>query len=230
MFITSTTTAVAFLANYFSALLPISTFGVYAAIIVIANFFLALTFFPAVILLKFYKDNFGIKQTFFTLDRLDLAPKPRVEKHVLFERISEFYGTFWSQKIIAWRVPIVILFTAWLCFASYQSAHWKSLSKEEEYLPTDHFIIEGKNILIDEFSTQLEGDLVDVDIIFGVIGLDSKAIKWWDPSSIGKPIWDQNFNIYDPATQIAHVDLSNEIRSKSNFVVDGSLNSWILEF
>lgn len=34
MFVTSCTTSVAFLANFFSSLIPISTFGIYAAIIV----------------------------------------------------------------------------------------------------------------------------------------------------------------------------------------------------
>jgi len=48
MVITSCTTSVAFLANYFSDLIPVCTFGVYAAIIVQVNFLLAITYFPAV--------------------------------------------------------------------------------------------------------------------------------------------------------------------------------------
>jgi len=52
MFITSSTTSVAFLANYFSNLIPICTFGIYAAIIVQVNFFFAITYFPAVEMLK----------------------------------------------------------------------------------------------------------------------------------------------------------------------------------
>lgn len=60
MFITSCTTSVAFMANFFSSLLPICTFGIYAAIIVQANFFLAITFFPAV---EMYKYNLDQKQS-----------------------------------------------------------------------------------------------------------------------------------------------------------------------
>ena len=153
MFITSCTTAVAFLANYFSVLLPISTFGIYAAIIVIANFFLAMTFFPAVIMLKYYKDNFGYFKTFLTLQRLDICVSSSVERHLIFEKVSNFYGDFWSLRIIKYRCPILISSLAWVIFAIYQSSNWKSLSKEEEYLPKDHFIIEGKNIILGEFST-----------------------------------------------------------------------------
>ena len=122
------------------------------------------------------------------------------EHHAIFEKVSNFYGSFWSFKIIKYRAAICLSSLAWLAFAIYQSSNWKSLSKEEEYLPNDHFVIEGKNIILSEFATQLEGDLVDVDIIFGVKGLDSHEIKWWDPSGNGKPIWDHEFDIYDPQT------------------------------
>lgn len=200
MFITSCTTAVAFLANYFSVLLPISTFGIYAAIIVIANFFLAMTFFPAVIILKYYRDTFGFKKAFYSHQRLDIYRINPQERHSLFKNVSDFYGDFWSLKIIKYRVPILLSFLTWVIFASYQSSYWKSLSKEEEYLPNDHFIIEGKNIILREFATQLEGDLVDVDVIFGVKGLDSHNIKWWDPQAVRLPVWDTEFDIYDPET------------------------------
>lgn len=152
MFITSCTTAVAFLANYFSVLLPISTFGVYAAIIVIANFFLAMTFFPAVIMLKYYMDNFGFVKTFLSTKRLDNCKTCDEESHSFFQKISDFYGGVWSLSIIKYRVPILFFFLSWLIFASYQTSSWKSLSKEEEYLPTDHFIMEGKNIILGEFA------------------------------------------------------------------------------
>jgi len=50
MAVTSSTTAVAFLANAFSELMPISSFGIYAAAIVPINYFLVIFFFPAVLM------------------------------------------------------------------------------------------------------------------------------------------------------------------------------------
>lgn len=69
-----------------------------------------------------------------------------------------------------------------------------------------------------------------MDIIFGVKGLDSHGVKWWDPTGAGKPIWDEEFDIYDPETQLAHLELSKEILSRENFITEGSLKSWIWEF
>ncbi len=84
----------------------------------------------------------------------------------------------------------------------YETFQWKSLSKEEEYLPANHFIIKGKNILLKEFGQQsiVEGDFVDVEIIFGVKDISKDKLKWWDPSGVGEPIWDKKFDIADPAS------------------------------
>jgi len=57
--ITSGTTAVAFLANVLSPQMPIKSFGIYAAIIIPANFFLIVTLFPpAVIIYEKYLAKF----------------------------------------------------------------------------------------------------------------------------------------------------------------------------
>ena len=49
MFVTSSTTCVAFLANFFSPIMPIKAFGIYAAIIIPANFILVCIIFPDLI-------------------------------------------------------------------------------------------------------------------------------------------------------------------------------------
>ena len=46
MAVTSSTTSVAFLANSFSPIMPIKAFGIYAAIIIPANYLLVVFIFP----------------------------------------------------------------------------------------------------------------------------------------------------------------------------------------
>jgi predicted RND superfamily exporter protein len=47
MFMTSSTTAAAFLANIFSPIMPIKSFGIYSGIIVPLNFIMTVTMFPS---------------------------------------------------------------------------------------------------------------------------------------------------------------------------------------
>jgi hypothetical protein len=76
----------------------------------------------------------------------------------------------------------------------------KSLSKEEEFLPKSHFVMQAKGIIEKEFTKQIEGDYTNVEIIFGIQGIDKASVKWWDPNGIGEPIWDQIFDITDTET------------------------------
>lgn len=51
MFVTSFTTAAAFLATGFSEIMPISAFGYFAALLILSNYLLAITMFPAMVIL-----------------------------------------------------------------------------------------------------------------------------------------------------------------------------------
>ena len=53
--ITSSTTSVAFLANVFSPIMPIASFGIYAAIIISANYAMIIMIFPPLII--FWENN-----------------------------------------------------------------------------------------------------------------------------------------------------------------------------
>ena len=51
LLVTSFTTAAAFLATGFSEIMPISSFGYFAAFLILANYLLAVTLFPAAVVL-----------------------------------------------------------------------------------------------------------------------------------------------------------------------------------
>ena len=55
--VTSSTTAVAFLANVFSPMMPIQSFAVYAAVIIPVNFFLIVLLFPPAVIV--YESKFA---------------------------------------------------------------------------------------------------------------------------------------------------------------------------
>jgi len=59
MMVTSSTTSAAFLANYFSPIMPIKAFGMYAAIIVPVNYLLVIVYFPPAVIIheRYIKDK-----------------------------------------------------------------------------------------------------------------------------------------------------------------------------
>lgn len=65
MFVTSSTTCVAFLANYFSPIMPIKAFGIFAAVIIPVNFLLVCWTFPALVI---FEENYIKKKCYEKLD------------------------------------------------------------------------------------------------------------------------------------------------------------------
>lgn len=51
MFATSSTTSAAFLATGLSNIMPISSFGIFASILIPMNFLIVITFFPAILII-----------------------------------------------------------------------------------------------------------------------------------------------------------------------------------
>lgn len=82
------------------------------------------------------------------------------------------------------QIIILSIFLGWLVFCITQAVNWKQLSKEEDYLPKNHFIIQTKKIIENNFAAT-GGDFTDVDLIFGIKDLDKNGIKWWEPNLIG---------------------------------------------
>lgn len=61
--ITSSTTSVAFMANILSPMMPIRSFGIYAAIIILVNYFLVVMIMPPAVI--FYEDKLQDIRFFF---------------------------------------------------------------------------------------------------------------------------------------------------------------------
>lgn len=151
--VTSSTTAVAFLANTLSPMMPIQSFGIYAAIIIPANYLLIVLLFPPAVI--FYEDRFE-KYKFCCCcpkkEKAEEEPVPmtdRTEKGAEDQnveikeesKIDRFYAGTWNTWVHKCRYAIIIIFLVWVIFASIKASEIGPLSKEEEFLPTDHPIM-----------------------------------------------------------------------------------------
>ena len=93
--VTSSTTAVAFLANFFSPLMPIRSFGIFAGIIVPINFLLIMLFFPPAVVI--YEKNFQRKT----------SSEEKGNKETDF-KLEKFFETTWNTTVFKYRKTIVV--------------------------------------------------------------------------------------------------------------------------
>jgi len=111
--VTSSTTAIAFLANAFSPMMPIKSFGIYAAIIVIVNFFLIILVFPP--LLIWYDRKLEGKWCCCSADK-EVLPGANQEEPQM-GKIDKFFGETWNNMVFKLRWVIVAVFFIWTVIA-----------------------------------------------------------------------------------------------------------------
>ena len=120
---TSLTTAAAFLATAISPIMPIAAFGIYAAICVLMNYILAMTFLPAVLIWH----EKGWKCC--TCSRKEI-----VEGGACVERYLTILS--WRKKIIA--KVLVLLLGGLSCTAAYLASRLEPPREPEEWFSQKH--------------------------------------------------------------------------------------------
>jgi len=137
--VTTFTTAVAFLANVFSKLMPIRSFGIFAAVMIPMNYFLVITVYPAVLMIheRYFNWIFpwcwkqckrGIKVTSkdeIPEENAELE-KPKRSKGSLIER---FFGGPYMTFLKYARFIIIPVVLIWIGFAIWRASLMTPLSE-----------------------------------------------------------------------------------------------------
>ena len=82
------------------------------------------------------------------------------------------------------RYLIVLLFLGWTGYAVYLAKDISPLTENEKFFQEGHYMDRVVTIMSDEFS---RGNLltINVNVYWGVKGIDKQNVHIWDPSQIG---------------------------------------------
>lgn len=75
-----------------------------------------------------------------------------------------------------------------------------------------------------------ENDALVVNVIWGVKDLDRSDVTMWDPSNLGKLVWDDSFTVSPAENQRALLDFCDYLRTSSPIVFENEVECWIEEF
>lgn len=134
MAVTSSTTAVAFMANIFSPLMPIRGFGIYSGIIVPVNFLLVVMILPpATIWYERYIDGCFTNcccKIFFCFKKTkkhnneeedkdkDVQIEVKQNDKDKYSCMQRIFNGYWNSAVKVCRWPIVVVFFCWFVFAA----------------------------------------------------------------------------------------------------------------
>lgn len=236
--VTSSTTAVAFLANVFSDIRPIRAFGLLAAILIPVNFFIVIFMMPSVQILhdRYFKERYRYKTCCCScLRKKKPLPKNAVadldkaaaddslnvgeKEPIKVDVITKFFAGIHNKWVFKLRYLIMFCFIALGIVASLTATGIGPLSKQENFLPESDPLI----ILIDDISENFSStsglkENIMVKINWGIKDLDRSDVGLWDSKNLGKLIWDDEFTISPPPNQVALMDFCTELRDKNPLV------------
>lgn len=132
--VTSSTTAVAFLANATSDIRPIRAFGIYAAIIIPVNFFIVILTMPSIQILhdRYFKERCAAKKICCCYKK---AKVEDIDSPMKKDCMSKFFHSYFNPFIFKVRYVAVGLFLILGIVAAVIASNISPLTKEEEFLP-----------------------------------------------------------------------------------------------
>lgn len=193
--VTSSTTSVAFLANSLSPLMPISSFGIYAAVIISVNYALIILVFPPLII--WYDRRLDGK--WCVCSKENEAKKQSTDANLnevgeeTFGRIEMFFSGPWNKCVYKLRYVIVFMFFVWTIVATIIASQLSPLTKEEQFLPDDHPAQEFFNK--ENYFLGAGANTLEMKLYWGVKDIDKSKTSMWDAVYIGEPILDESFDL-----------------------------------
>ena len=143
-------------------------------------------------------------------------------------RAEIFFDQPWNNAVKRFAWPIIAIFTVWTVVAAIYAMQLKPLSKEEEFLPADHELMQVWSTVETNFPVGAIVEL-NVDVYWGVKGINKDKVVRWNPDYVGEVIWDETFDISSEANQRSLLDFCDDLL-KQEFVADNFVNCWTSDF
>ena len=208
VFNTSFTTAIAFLATAVSPAMPISSFGIYAALTIITNYLFVLTFTPNVILIKTKYINKWCSckrkvEDQSSFDDVSNSNNQESENelnlgysYIFFKKI---YYPLLNYKFKGLKIfPIIslLILTSYGIFNLIEASKLSPPVEQEKWFNDKHMYTGFVDSMTNDFKSSNIDEYAEVTIAWGIKGIDRKDYKVWEPNDYrGEVEFYEKFNL-----------------------------------
>jgi hypothetical protein len=226
MSVTTSTTAMAFLATATSVLIPISAFGIFAFTILVVNYSLTVTVYPCFLGIhgRFFEGKCltvnNIKKYLCCCIYADPNAVQRkksdemvrgasmIGKVTDYGRIERFFNDKWNTWMHKLRIPLSIILGIWALICLGFATQINTLTEQEKWFPEDFYVNEAYNLLLNDFiSGSTDTNVAISHFMWGVKGVNSDGTDKYIPNEIGTVIWDDDFQITTEEQQERFIEI-----------------------
>ncbi|ELT97356.1 hypothetical protein CAPTEDRAFT_185181 [Capitella teleta] len=220
MLFTSLTTAIAFICSASSPFLGISSFGVFAGILVGVNYLSVILFIPTVVVTyHLYWEKYKCccccprEAMVHAAGDREIPPPgmPVQRKNFVVRFFRGPYFEFITHKVIRW--VILALIGVILAIFIYYATLLEVNDEDTKFLPDDSNMGKFLSWRANLFSFGgSSNDQVQVRLVWGLKNQDLSECHKSDPDCFGKTVWDEDFSLNTQESQDALLTLCQKIR------------------
>lgn len=239
IFNTSLTTAMAFISTSVSPIMPISTFGIYAAMAIVVNYLYVVFFLPSAVMLQYY--YFSKSCAFWRSERplyttITWEEAQKVNLHELSMRkehrlhtatqeesttkvgfLQRFFQGPYTRFITSrpGAIATVLVFTAVMIQGIYFGLQLETPKESEKWFSDDHMWTGLLDSLSRDFLAGPDNSYVDGSLIWGVDGIDRSMFDPYKPGdNRGTAIFTDEFDISTPEAHEVLLGACKALREK----------------
>lgn len=231
MSVTSFTTASAFIVTATSPIMPISTLGVWAGILIILQFVLVITIYPCVTIMwhRFWRPRLfvlGFKRvpdedverevgTPLWHRLLPLRKRPAVKHSTSDYRATErFFKGPWFNFLRRLQFIIISIGLIFVCGGLWLATSLESPKETESFLPNYFPIRVALNTLQDAFPRSDTDFQLKVRFVWGIKDVNRTGTSRFKVSELGAPILDEYFDMKKKEVQQHIFDVCKHIEEE----------------
>eukprot|EP00039_Didymoeca_costata_P008447 m.112212 g.112212 ORF g.112212 m.112212 type:complete len:1026 (+) comp14086_c0_seq4:217-3294(+) len=217
MLVTSLTTSGAFLMNLTSSVPPIQIFGFFTAFMVITNYLMVISYYPALVI--FWSEKI---ENLFTCGcfkgesmKLETVKGRKPSIHDInaqkLRPLEKFFHFTYAPGVAKRKYLIMVSFLGFLVVSIIYASQLESATEPTKWLPDDDTMQHTFNIDATDF-TRPTGNL-QVWFVHGLNRINRGGTNRFDAADLGKTSFDTNFDPSSPNFQTVYLDMCNMIRN-----------------
>lgn len=231
VFNTSFTTAVAFFATAVSPIMPISAFGIFAAMAIMLNYVFCITLTPVTILV-FEKHLHGnscktlclggctgqeLKGIHKSGEHHDLGIEETAKTGVpkfMHHTYAPFLNRRWGPMNLKWgSIGLVSIGSVVAIVALIFATQLDTPKEQEVWFRGGHMFNGVLDLMGNGFSASEETRYMPIEFVFGISDVDRSDFNHWVPSkNRGSAVYDESFNLDTPESRQSFADACQLLR------------------
>jgi len=141
--------------------------------------------------------------------------------------IEKFFRNYWNSWMNKFKFLIFAVTIIWVSFAIWRVTRFKTAKNPIQRLESDHPLEVLDHMVQNDFHSALNTGKIEVSFVWGLEGLDKKGVGRWDPTNLGKLIYDDTFNLAPEANQQRLLDICADLRNQD--LVENRVVTWWIE-